>query len=165
MAMPALRHGALDPMGAYRGLRRIVDRWRHPNGLIWAMAIADYGHAGAWTETLGICGPLEEMMLQSYGQVIRLFPQWPKDVAARFTTFRAEGAFLVSAACSDGEVIDVEVSSEAGGPCRFYPPWDGLPRVETAQGTPVPLEEWAEGILSFDTTPGAKYRILPPQQP
>jgi len=129
------------------------------------MAIADYGHAGAWTETLGICGPLEEMMLQSYGQVIRLFPQWPKDVAARFTTFRAEGAFLVSAACSDGEVIDVEVSSEAGGPCRFYPPWDGLPRVETAQGTPVPLEEWAEGILSFDTTPGAKYRILPPQQP
>jgi hypothetical protein len=32
------------------------------------------------------------------------FPQWPKDVATRFTTFRAEGAFLVGAACSDGEV-------------------------------------------------------------
>ena len=34
------------------------------------------------------------------------FPEWPKDVATRFTTFRAEGAFLVGAARSDGEVID-----------------------------------------------------------
>lgn len=91
--------------------------------------------------------------------------QWPKDVAARFTTIRAEGAFLVSTACSNEEVIDVEVSSEAGGPCRFYSPWDAQPRVETAQRTAVPLGQWPEGILSFDTTAGAKYRILPPQQP
>ena len=111
---------------------------------------------------LPACLSRTDRKLEAYATVRT---QWPKDVAARFTTFRAEGAFLVSAACSDGEVIDGEVSSEAGGPCRFYSPWDAQPRVETVHGTAVPLEEWAEGILSFDTTAGAKYRILPPQQP
>ncbi|MBI2302045.1 MAG: hypothetical protein HYU66_24335, partial [Armatimonadetes bacterium] len=71
VAMSVLRAGQFDPARGYAGLRRIAQRWGHPNGLVWAMSVADYGHSGAWTETLGIAAPLQEMMLQSFGGVLR----------------------------------------------------------------------------------------------
>jgi hypothetical protein len=159
IAMPNLRSGNLDPLRVYEGMRRIIERWRHPNGLIWAMSVMDYGHAGAWTETLGICAPLQEMMLQSYGGVLRLFPTWPPQVAAEFTTFRAEGAFLVSARWADGAVAACELRSERGGTCRLFSPWPVGLRVETAQGAAVLAARSAEGIHSFETVAGETYRV------
>ena len=84
--------------------RHMIQRWRHPNGLVWGMAIANYGRAGAWTESLGVAAPLQEMMLQSWDGALRIFPAWPRTVDARFENFRAEGAFLVSASWSQGQV-------------------------------------------------------------
>jgi len=161
IAVPSLRAGAVPPHRAYEGLRRIVERWQHPNGLVWAMAIANYGHAGAWTETLGVCAPLQEMLLQSYGGVLRLFPAWPLDVPAEVGTFRAEGAFLVSASCSAGGIGPVDVLSQRGGACRLYPPWPSGIVVETAEGVAVAVRPWAEGIVEFDTEAGRTYRIRP----
>jgi hypothetical protein len=119
----------------------------------------DYGHCGAWAETLGICAPLQEMMLQSYGGVLRLFPCWPKAVAASFTTFRAEGAFLVSASCANGEVTSVEILSERGGTCRLYSPWEAGLRVQTAAGQGVDVTPPVEGICAFETKVGETYRL------
>lgn len=161
IAIPNIRSGRLDPERAYTGLRRIIERWRHPNGLIWAMAIANYGHCGAWTETLGIAAPLQEMLLQSYGGVIRVFPCWPRDVAASFTTLRAEGAFLVSASWREGRVTGLEILSEKGGPCRLVTPWPQGIQVETVAGDSVKVTPWAENIPTFDTTAGETYRIVP----
>jgi len=79
---------------------------------------------------------IQEMLLQSHGGIVRLFPAVPdswKDVS--FTTLRAEGAFLISAQRSNGEVTHVEILSEKGGPLRIASP----------NGGPD---------LSFDTTPG-----------
>jgi hypothetical protein len=160
MALPALRSGSLEPEGAYLGLRRIIERWRHANGLIWAMSVADYGHAGAWTETLGMCAPLQEMMLQSFGGVIRLFPCWPNRVGASFRTFRAEGAFLVSATWKDGSVREAEIRSERGGTCRLYSPWPEGLRVEAARGGEVPASLDEGGIFTFATVAGETYRLL-----
>jgi hypothetical protein len=166
MAIPNIRSGRLDARRAFTGLRRIAERWRHPNGLIWAMAVANYGHCGAWTETLGIAAPLQEMLLQSYGGVLRVFPCWPAEVAAGFTTFRAEGAFLVSASWKDGRVTALEILSEKGGPCRVVAPWSEGLRVETVSAesvevTPVGVKPWAEGILLFETAAKTRYRLRP----
>jgi hypothetical protein len=161
-AMGVLRSQGVDGDRMYIGLRRVVQRWRHPNGLIWAMSVNNYGHAGAWTETLGMCAPLQEMMLQSYGGVLRLFPDWPAKVAASFRTFRAEGAFLVSAAWADGAVASAEVFSERGGPCRLYSPWEAGLKVAMADGKAVKVDKWQDDILTFDTTAGATYRLLKP---
>jgi len=38
-----------------------------------------------------------EMLLQSQGEVIRLFPGWPREKSARFTRLPARGGFLVDA--------------------------------------------------------------------
>ncbi|MBM3500781.1 MAG: hypothetical protein FJX74_19145 [Armatimonadetes bacterium] len=158
-AMAQLRAGVIEPDRAFLGLKRLVERWRHPNGLIWAMSVADYGHAGAWTETLGICAPLQEMMLQSYGGVLRVFPCWPKAVPASFTTFRAEGAFLVSASWQDGAVTSLAILSEKGGPCRLYSPWEGGLAVRDAAGRDVTVEGPEEGIHRFETEPGVTYAV------
>ena len=159
--MARLRAGVIEPDRAYAGLRRIVERWRHPNGLIWAMSVADYGHCGAWTETLGICAPLQEMMLESYGGVLRLFPCWPRAVPAAFTTFRAEGAFLVSASIAGGTVTGVEILSEKGGACRLYSPWDAGLAVRDAAGDAVAVEGPTEGIYSFAAQTGGRFALAP----
>jgi hypothetical protein len=62
---------------------------------------------------------LHEMLLQSWGGTIRIFPACPsgwKDAA--FDNLRAEGAFLVSAVRRDGKTEWVRITSLAGEPCR-----------------------------------------------
>jgi len=71
---------------------------------------------------------LQEMLLQSYGGTIRVFPAIPpnwKDVS--FKTLRAEGAFLVSAERRDGVTQFVEILSEKGGVCRLENPFAKSP--------------------------------------
>lgn len=68
----------------------------------------------------------QEMLLQSHGGTIRVFPAVPdgwQDVS--FTTLRAEGAFLVSARRVGGVVDRVTVRAEKGGTCRLVSPWSG----------------------------------------
>ncbi len=69
---------------------------------------------------------IENMLLQSRGGRIHIFPAIPKsweDVS--FTTLRAEGAFLVSARRANGKTEQVEITSEAGGRCVLVSPWTG----------------------------------------
>lgn len=69
---------------------------------------------------------VQEMLLQSHGGKIRVFPAIPqpwKDVS--FTTLRTEGAFLVSAKRSSGATREVELVGEKGGPCRLISPFSG----------------------------------------
>ena len=141
--------------------RDIVQRWRHPNGLIWGMAVANYGRAGAWTESLGVIAPLQEMMLQSWDGALRVFPAWPRDMAASYDNFRAEGALLVSAAWSQGQVTSLQVVSQAGTRCRLYPPWPSGVKVidDAGQNAECIVEDF--GRVSFATRPGGKYRLKP----
>jgi alpha-L-fucosidase 2 len=69
---------------------------------------------------------VQEMLLQSHGGRIRIFPAVPeewKDVS--FTTLRAEGAFLVSARRTAGAVKEIEIVAEKGGDCRLMSPFSG----------------------------------------
>jgi alpha-L-fucosidase 2 len=68
---------------------------------------------------------LQEMLLRSYNDTIRLFPAVPadwKDIS--FKTLRAEGAFLVSAERRDGQTHTVTIISEKGGVCRLENPFE-----------------------------------------
>jgi alpha-L-fucosidase 2 len=62
---------------------------------------------------------IHEMLIQSWGGTIRIFPACPsgwKDAA--FDYLRAEGAFLVSAVRREGKTEWVRITSLAGEPCR-----------------------------------------------
>lgn len=156
----SLRQGDFVADRDLPNVRQLIERWRHPNGLVWGMAIANYGHAGAWTESLGVIAPLQEMMLQSWDGALRIFPAWPSDLDAQFKTFRAEGAFLVSASWSKGGVVSARVFSEKGGPCRVYSPWtDGL-KVLSDKGEEIKAMADRYGRPSFETSPGRTYRLV-----
>ena len=63
---------------------------------------------------------IHDMLLQSWGETIRIFPAVPDawgDVT--FHDMRAEGAFLVSAKRIDGKTELVRIKSLAGEPCRL----------------------------------------------
>jgi hypothetical protein len=60
------------------------------------------------------------MVLQSWGDEIRVFPAMPRNwSAASFHRFRAEGAFHVSARRSKGRTDWIRLLSHAGTPCAI----------------------------------------------
>ena len=78
-----------------------------------------YVEAGPCLETpLAAAQSIHDMLIQSWGGVIRIFPAapdaWPDIV---MHDFRAEGGFLVSAVRSGGETRWVRIESLAGEPC------------------------------------------------
>ena len=155
-----VRGGQFVPDRDYPDLLKVLRRWRHPNGLMWPMPIRYYGHAGAWTEVLGIIAPLQEMMLQSWDKVIRIFPVWPKGVKASFEQLRAEGAFLVSAQFDGQKVADLKIRSVKGGMCVVANPWQNK-KVKTVDlCTGRMTVETDKEVLTFDTVPGGEYHVV-----
>lgn len=154
-----IRSGQYVAERDFDAYRHLMQRWRHPNGLFWAMAIEIYGHAGAWSETLGVIAPLNEMMLQSFNRILHVFPNWPKHVKASFNGLRAEGAFLVSASWASGAVGVVEILSEKGLECRLFSPWPRGFRIYDDTGRSVTVKAEPEGVFRFSTVPGGRYRL------
>jgi alpha-L-fucosidase 2 len=78
---------------------------------------------------------LLDMVLQSWGGVIRVFPACPASWGdVRFHDLRAEGAFLVSARREAGRTKWVGIKSLAGEPCRLRCHFDELPGVKGPPG-------------------------------
>ncbi|MCS7460881.1 hypothetical protein N0M98_12080 [Paenibacillus doosanensis] len=86
-----------------------------------------YKEAGPVIETpLAGAESLQDMLLQSWGDTIRVFPAVPDEWQdAAFHDLRAEGAFLVSAVREGGRTRWVRVKSLAGEPCVVKTDWTG----------------------------------------
>ena len=102
---------------------------------------------------------INEMLLQSYEGIIRLFPVWPKQRDARFQTLRADGAFLVSASLEGVEVRNVRILSEKGRDCVVQNPWPEH-RVRLIRNGRD------ESVISgnqihFQTAPGDSFDLVP----
>ena len=101
---------------AARFLDQLIGRFVKPNTM--------YTEAGPVIETpLAAAQAVHEMLLQSWGGTLRVFPAVPgawKDVA--FHDLRAEGAFLVSALRRGGRTVLVRVQSLAGEPAVLAAP-------------------------------------------
>ncbi|MBI4323793.1 MAG: hypothetical protein HY674_00855 [Chloroflexi bacterium] len=106
-----------------------------------------------------LAAAVNEMLLQSHEDMIRVFPAAPKDWEAAFT-LRARGGFLVSSRMEqDGQPAFVLVRSDAGRPCRLANPWPGRRIVVEpypAFGAGVEAESDDQAI-AFPTTAGAAY--------
>lgn len=83
----------------------------------------DFGGGGI-ENVSAIPAALNEMLLQSYEGILRLFPDWNRTRDASFVRLRADGAFLVSAELQNGS-IHAEVFSEKGEPLTVENPYSG----------------------------------------
>ena len=157
--MTYLHNRAYEADRDYDGFRDLLLRGRLANGSVPAMSQQGHGYIGLYGESHGVIAPLQEMMLQSWDGVIRVFPAWPKRVEARFATFAAEGAFLVSASWKEGAVSDLSIQSGKGGRCRLENPWKAKLTVVDDNGQAVDVVEEDLGVVSFDTVEGRTYTI------
>jgi len=98
-------------------MKKAIETRNFPN--LWI------NQGGGGVESLsGIPHAINEMLMQSYEGVIRIFPNWTgKD--ARFRDLRAYGAFLVSSSMSNGIIPSVTIKSEKGRVCKIENPWKG----------------------------------------
>jgi alpha-L-fucosidase 2 len=138
----------------------------HMNGDYRRFGACAYAYQ-AMTLEAGFCAAtaIMEMLLQSWGGRIRVFPTIPefwKD--AYFHRLRAEGAFLVTSKLKDRIVEYVIIESEAGNVCEVANPFN------EAEVSIIDMKTGKErilsgGILKFETEKGGAYLLKPSSKP
>lgn len=102
---------------------------------------------------------VQDMLLQSWGNKIRVFPALPdiwKDV--EFHDFRAEGAFLVSARMQDGIISFIRLKSLAGEPCVLKADFTSEPKIlGKSRGK---IEELENGCYKIDLKKGEEVILV-----
>ncbi len=121
-----------------------------PNGFFeWA----GHQHGTFMQEMVGIAGLINEFLLQSVDDKIRLFPCWPKDQNASFSGLRAQGGFIVSAEFKDGEVASATIEATADKQLQLLSPWKTIymngKKVKTDARGLVTLQARAGGVYAF----------------
>jgi hypothetical protein len=109
---------------------------------------------GHYAEQFAASMVVSEMLLQSVGDVLRVFPAWPTEKDAGFRNLRAQGGFLVSARQAGGKTQEVRITSTVGGALRMVSPWPAAKVACSKDGLGVPLRMDAHGRITVDTQAG-----------
>jgi hypothetical protein len=110
--LPAGARIGVDPEFLIEGIHQNIKEFSLPNGL--------FRHYGGGIENLTtIPATINEMLMQGFEGVIRLFPCWNKKSDASFTNLRADGAFLVSAELKDEKITSLKIKSLKGRACNL----------------------------------------------
>jgi hypothetical protein len=135
-----------DDAGFYLG--ELLRRFVQPNTM--------YKESGPVIETpLSGAQTMHDMLCQSWGGVIRVFPAvpatWPD---ATLHNFRTQGAFLLSAARRRGVTQFVRVHSLAGSACRLRTGIAGPLTVRGRDGRPPRWRQLSNGDVEIDLRRG-----------
>jgi len=126
--------------------------WYSPAGTYWAGGMSD----APYFDPPGVnATATTEMVLQSHGGRIRVWPAAPKSWSGAFQ-LRAETGFLVASERSAGTVQYVEIESLFGDVCRLVNPWAEAVRVSCAQR---PILESSDAELVLPTEKGKHYLV------
>ncbi|MFI1092576.1 glycosyl hydrolase family 95 catalytic domain-containing protein [Streptomyces sp. NPDC020917] len=114
-------------------------------------------HGGGGIENLNVTtSGLDEMLLQSFQNDIKVFPNWPANTSAKFGDLLAYGDFLVSSSTASNSVQYIQAVSQAGGTFTFTNPWPGSVEVYrnghdngTVTGTKITLSTSAGDVLDL----------------
>ncbi|MDP4624933.1 MAG: hypothetical protein NWT08_07330 [Akkermansiaceae bacterium] len=112
------------------------------------------------TETpFSLCDSLQQMLLQSWGGKVRVFPAMPDSWKnASFSGMLAAGGFELSAVRKDGETQFVSIKSRAGEPCVLSSDLSGKVRVE---GIPEDrVKSTADGVFEIDLRAGEEVLLF-----
>ncbi|WP_370947315.1 glycoside hydrolase family 95-like protein [Amycolatopsis sp. cg5] len=131
-------------------LTALLDKYIQPNTM--------YKESGPVIETpLSGAQTVHDMLVQSWGGTIRVFPAVPSAWADTCVhNFRTEGAFLISAVRKAGKTQFIRVKSLAGEPCRIAP--GGLSGPYEIRSLPgggtIPFTQNADGTLQLTLAAG-----------
>ena len=124
-----------------------------------------YLEAGPVIETpLSAVTTINEMLLQSWGGVIRVFPAIP--VSWKETSFDkllAKGGFEVSAVRKNGQTSFIKIKSLAGQPCIVKTDMKG--NIKSTGNRLFKLSKSSDGNLSIDVKKGEEVILYTGQKP
>lgn len=102
---------------------------------------------------------VNEMLLQSYKGIIRVFYAWPAELEpdASFEKLVAHGAFEVSASMSGGKVQTIDILSRRGRSCRVQNPWKSA--IVSTNAAPSFVTD--ETVICLETVPGQRICLRP----
>ncbi len=148
--LPAGARIGVDPAFLIEGIHQNIDEYALPNKL--------FRHHGGGIEHLAMVpATINEMLMQSYEGVIRLFPCWDKSDAS-FENLRADGAFLVSAELKNEKVSSLIIKSLRGRTCTVE--CYGIEFViDKADNTEVAFERIGDTVI-FKTKANAEYILI-----
>ena len=145
-------------------LRNEVEYRLRPNGTLSLNRRGSFFNSfGHYTEQFGVSMAVSELLLQSVGDIIRVFPAWPQDKPASFYNLRSQGGFLVSASQFGSGIREIKIFSTVGGTCRLASPWPGISVSMDEGGQAKPLTMDAERIVELETRPN-QYLIFRPAE-
>lgn len=129
-------------------LGELMSRFVQPNTM--------YKESGPVIETpLSAAQSLHDMICQSWGGVIRVFPALPAAWAdLTVHKFRTQGAFLLSAVRQGGVTRWVRLVSEAGAPCVVRHGITGPVEVRDGRGRPLRWSAAGEGTIRITLRKG-----------
>lgn len=119
-----------------------------------------FSNLGHYTEQFAASMAISELLIQSVGDIIRVFPAWPKDKDASFRDLRTQGGFLVSAEQKAGRITTVEIISTFGGRLRLLSPWPAI-QIRRSNGEVHKLKPDLRGVVELDTCPSEKLFFIP----
>jgi len=110
---------------------------------------------------LSAASSIMELLLQSWGGKIRIFPAVPDHwKEAAFSTLRAQGGFLVSASRKEGKTEWVSIKSLSGEPCILkIPGWQSA--FQGSRGKGIPVLKVAAGEFRVDLQKGEEIILVP----
>jgi hypothetical protein len=110
---------------------------------------------------LSAANAISEMLLQSWGGKIRVFPAMPdKWQEASFDKLRTHGAFLVSAVRKNGQTQWVKIKSLAGEPCILkIPGWTNA--FQKNKGRKISITALQNNEFTLDLKSGEEVLLLP----
>lgn len=108
-------------------------------------------HGGGCLENCSLtAATLNEMAMQSFEGIIRIFPNWDKSIDCHFKNLRADGAFLVSAECKNGKIGEIEIFSEIGRNLTLQNPYDRCV---------IAGKVYTDSVITISTNKGEKITV------
>ncbi len=149
--LPAGARIGVDPDFLIDGIHQNIKEFALPNKL--------FRHHGGGIEHLTMVpATVNEMLMQSYEGIIRLFPCWNKKSDASFQNLRADGAFLVSAELKNKNITSLEIKSLKGRACTVE--CSNIKSViNKADNSEIPFNRVGDAI-SFETQADAEYVLI-----
>jgi alpha-L-fucosidase 2 len=152
----------LSMAGTSDWVRRTLLARQRPNGTLGLNVLGstfnDFGH---YTEQFAAGMAVSELLVQSVGDVVRVFPAWPPQQDAAFQDLRTQGGFLVTAEQKGGKVTRLEIASTAGGRLRLLSPWATISMRRGRGGQPTALKSDPRGVIEVTTEPGERLVLGP----
>ncbi|MDW8365540.1 MAG: hypothetical protein RMK49_06830, partial [Abditibacteriales bacterium] len=152
--MLAIARARLNMARTQEWLRAEVQQRLRPNGTLTLNRrqpphrFNDFGH---YTEQFGVGMAVSELLLQSVGDVIRLFPALSPGCRASFVNVRTQGGFLVTASGSAESVESLRVISTVGGRLRLLSPWQSIEVKREQRDKWQPLTVDRDGMVTVPT--------------